>query len=510
MLHSHSLSSSLLGRPAPRSSSSSSHVAASMGGRGRGGWSGSNDNGLILGPNGGGMGRSGGPQGPPGRLIIPGGPGQSFGGQGGPGRGGPGPGGRSNLEIDDSVPSSGPGQLPQPNKYRPPPGFMNEAAQDPAFAQQDPQDMLGRLRARAGPWHSLAKLLPVLYAKGFDTSTVAELTGVNPVDQNLWVVAGTVYDSIVSTGKVAPQVLSFFDFNGEELLYHFRFLPAERRAAAAQYIATNTLDAPACEALARAMKEWERRPGERTGFSDSPGDCLAFKYLRDAVECRFAEEAAQKLATAFQAADTEGAAARLSEWRENELAAAEAATTSFASKAVLQVLRLQQDELGFRPLPQVSHLPQLSVEELQGAPTTSQEGAFGTFNMPATSRDQKWVALPQWKALSLARHPVAIPLINCAAEPSVLAASRAKTEEEKKRLTGAGLLVVDTIVPGPLDPNAFYLVKQHNEQRLALAEGAKLAGEGGAAAVAPLAAVLFLCRPPNRESTITSSELLQL
>jgi hypothetical protein len=47
-------------------------------------------------------------------------------------------------------------------------------------------------------------------------------------------------------------------------------------------------------------------------------------------------------------------------------------------------------------------------------------------NMQATSRDQKWVALPQWKALSLARHPVAIPLENCAAEPSVLAASRAK------------------------------------------------------------------------------------
>jgi hypothetical protein len=85
-----------------------------------------------------------------------------------------------------------------------------------------------------------------------------------------------------------------------------------------------------------------------------------------------------------------------------------------------------------------------------------------------------------------------------------------QTEEEKKRLTGAGLLVVDTVVPGPLDPNAFYLVKQHNEQRLALAEGAKLAGEGGAAAVAPIAAVLFLCRPPNRESAITSAELLQL
>jgi hypothetical protein len=48
------------------------------------------------------------------------------------------------------------------------------------------------------------------------------------------------------------------------------------------------------------------------------------------------------------------------------------------------------------------------------------------FGIQATSHDQKWVALPQWKALSMARHPVAIPLENCAAEPSVLAASRAK------------------------------------------------------------------------------------
>lgn len=29
------------------------------------------------------------------------------------------------------------------------------------------------------------------------------------------------------------------------------------------------------------MKEWDRRRGERTGFNDSPGDCMAFKYLRD-------------------------------------------------------------------------------------------------------------------------------------------------------------------------------------------------------------------------------------
>lgn len=71
-----------------------------------------------------------------------------------------------------------------------------------------------------------------------------------------------------------------------------------------------------------------------------------------AAECRSAEAAAERLALAFEAADTEDAVARLTDWQQSELDAA-AAVTSFATRAMLNVLRLQQDELGFRPLPQV-------------------------------------------------------------------------------------------------------------------------------------------------------------
>ena len=34
-------------------------------------------------------------------------------------------------------------------------------------------------------------------------------------------------------------------------------------------------------ALARAVREHERREGAKRGFSEAPGDCLAFKYYRD-------------------------------------------------------------------------------------------------------------------------------------------------------------------------------------------------------------------------------------
>lgn len=39
-------------------------------------------------------------------------------------------------------------------------------------------------------------------------------------------------------------MLAAFDSDGDSKLYHFRFLPAERRAAAAQHIVANQLDPP--------------------------------------------------------------------------------------------------------------------------------------------------------------------------------------------------------------------------------------------------------------------------
>lgn len=198
------------------------------GGRGRFG-----ESPLILGPN---SNPSSRPSSAPGAgsLILPG----QY-NQGGAGRG---QGQRLPIGLDSAPSNSSAGPLP--NKYRPPPGFMNQNVQDPALAQADPQQLLNRLRAQSGHWHDLAKCLPILYAKGFDTGTIAEITGVNPVDQNRWVVAGTVYDSLVATGRLDQATLEFFNNSGDFLLYHFRFLPAERRAAAAKYIAANGLDEP--------------------------------------------------------------------------------------------------------------------------------------------------------------------------------------------------------------------------------------------------------------------------
>jgi hypothetical protein len=85
-----------------------------------------------------------------------------------------------------------------------------------------------------------------------------------------------------------------------------------------------------------------------------------------------------------------------------------------------------------------------------------------------------------------------------------------QTEEEKKKLTGVGLLVVDTESSSSIDPDSYYVVAAPpgSSQQLQLKDGTQLMSSNGSSEV--VARVLFLCRPPNRESQITSSELLQL
>ena len=49
--------------------------------------------------------------------------------------------------------------------------------------------MLNRIRADAGPWHQLAKLLPALTRAGIDATAVEAETGLERARQNVWAVS---------------------------------------------------------------------------------------------------------------------------------------------------------------------------------------------------------------------------------------------------------------------------------------------------------------------------------
>ena len=97
---------------------------------------------------------------------------------------------------------------------------------------------------------------------------------------------------VQASGELSKEQLAFFKSEeyGPDCLMELRFLDAERRVEGARYIADEQLPPRESVVLGRAIKEWQRRPDTAVGFSDAAGDCLAFKYLRDAEETRNKEE----------------------------------------------------------------------------------------------------------------------------------------------------------------------------------------------------------------------------
>jgi hypothetical protein len=225
-----------------------------------------------------------GPKGKPPKLVLPGQ------GSGAPARNGgslilPTPGGGpsgGSLQMAGGASEAG---IPVMRNFRPPPGFMDGATD--AAPAANPSEMLDRIEAGAGHWHQLAKLLPALQRAGFDAAAVEDRTGVDPKTQNLWSSAAQIYDSLAAAGGAAPDILAHYDQEGaEHLLYELRFLSLAQRVATSTYIAQCGLDPKGALQLARAVKEHERRAGHKEGFSDSPGDCLAFKFFRDVSAAR--------------------------------------------------------------------------------------------------------------------------------------------------------------------------------------------------------------------------------
>ena len=88
-------------------------------------------------------------------------------------------------------------QGPSTTTFRPPPGFMD--AEDPkkqeaygAFDPDEVRDALEKIRAQAGYWHELAKLLPRLAAANYDSQAVEMDTGLERKTQNAWITAQSV------------------------------------------------------------------------------------------------------------------------------------------------------------------------------------------------------------------------------------------------------------------------------------------------------------------------------
>ncbi|TKY52075.1 Rubisco accumulation factor 2 [Spatholobus suberectus] len=282
-------------------------------------------------------------------------------------------------------------QVYQP--FRPPP--------TPLPSQYGALDLAGRIEIladRLGLWYEYAPLITSLIREGFSPSSIEEITGITGVEQNRLIVGAQVRESLVHS-EADADLLAAFETGGAELLYEIRLLSASQRVAAARFLVENRCDGKGAQELARAMKDFPSRRGdkgwERFDYA-LPGDCLSFMYYRQSREHRNpSEQRSSALEQALRVAETEEARSAVLEEMKGEEGEGGEADDGERMVARVPVVRLAIGEVA--EASSVVVLPVCAAEErevLEAPFECRSEGEFGV--VAAEKGWGRWVALPGW------------------------------------------------------------------------------------------------------------------
>ncbi|HEY9851486.1 MAG TPA: RuBisCO accumulation factor 1 [Leptolyngbyaceae cyanobacterium] len=267
----------------------------------------------------------------------------------------------------------------------------------PTNSTGEMENLLLSLRRKEGTWVDWGKACQTLQKAGYNPQVIFQETGFEPIHQNQVIVASQVYTSLENAG-VSDEVRSHFQRTGSDSLYEFRILTQPERAAAATFAVESKLDSLGAKDLAKAMKDVSRLRSLPVGFTDRPGDALAYQYWKYAREQSDLPERSRLIAQGLKYAQSDTARQQI------EKLLTDFSVTPRRPAPRLPVYRLEvEDELP-RVLPLVGKLP-LSVADVKGVPLVEEIGAF---RMVKFAGEGAWVPVPGWQVIVNGEDPIAI------------------------------------------------------------------------------------------------------
>lgn len=319
------------------------------------------------------------------------------------------------------------------------------------------------------------------------------------MEQNRLVVAAQVRDSLVQS-QVDPDIISFFDTGGSELLYEVRLLSNSQRAAAVRYAIENSFDAKKTQELARSMKDKPRRRGDKgwQSFDDElPGDCLGFMYFRLAEEHKSASSEdlwKASLEKALEAVESEKAKNRVLKELEGKKDGEEEDKDVAADGVKVPVVRMQVGEVAESSIVAVLPVCRAEEREVEVEEAPWECGGGGDFGIVEAEKGwSRWVVLPGWEPVAgLRRGGVAVAFKNATVLPW-----RAKKYNRDEHI----LVVADRGRKEVVADEGFYLVvgggNGSGQEGLKVERGSGLKEIG---VKESLGTVVLVVRPPGEEN----------
>jgi hypothetical protein len=277
-----------------------------------------------------------------------------------------------------------------------PPGTPERNPQ-PDSVSINVEDLLQLLRRKESNWVEWGQACQQLQKAGYNSQRIFEETGFEPIQQNQIIVAFQVYTTLVNAG-ISDEVRSRFERTGSDTLYELRILTQPERAAAAEFIVSRNLDSEGAREVARAVKEFSRRSTLPEGFSNHPGDAVAYEYWKLARQQKELQERSRLIARGLMFAHTPEARQQV------EKLLTEFTGSTQRSAPRLPLYRIEADEGLPRLLPVAGQLPMIA-DTLKEVPTVKNTGSF---QLVQVSEKQTLVAIPGWQVILKAQDPVGI------------------------------------------------------------------------------------------------------
>ncbi len=279
---------------------------------------------------------------------------------------------------------------------------MSQYPPEPSAMGEDPSPLLTQLRRKEGRWLDWAEACQILQRQKMTPQAIFEATGFEPIHQNQIIVAAQVYEGMAKAGA-SPAVLQHFGHKGSDILYELRILSPKDRVQVAELILSRNLNADDAHEIARAVKNYAQLRQLPEGFTDHPGDAVAYQAWKTARQTSDVQERTRAIGRAFQYVHSDTARQQV-----EQLLSTVAASSHPQRKVLpkLSVFRLEEDLPCL--LPVVGSLP-LSTATWEGIPPSEPQGPFRWINSPA---EQTWVALPSWSVIRNAGDPIVLQVEN--------------------------------------------------------------------------------------------------
>ncbi len=274
---------------------------------------------------------------------------------------------------------------------------MTDTPENTPLPETSSQDLLFALRRKQGNWVEWGQACQTLQKAGFKPQEIFEETGFEPVHQNQVIVGSQVYNSMLAAG-ISEPVQSHFQQKGSDILYELRILTQTERATAAEFIVQKQLDVDAAKEIAKAMKEFSRMRELPQGFTNHPGDALAYQCWKFARQKSDFQERSRLIAEGLKFAHSEPARKQI------EKLLTDFTVVAQQQAPAMPVYRFESSEELPRVLPVCGSLP-LTADALQAVPRVQETGPFQMIN---STGNQTWVAIPGWQVICNAQDPVVV------------------------------------------------------------------------------------------------------